>query len=474
VLDGGDFSSIQSRYLYGPGPDQVLAEDVSGTTRWFIGDHQGSVRKVLNDDGTQVDSLDYDAFGKQTTGSGSATSPRHRYTGQMFDTENDLAYFGHRFYDPKLGRFLNQDPAREGSNWYTYVRNNPVNATDPSGLAAFNPDAQTSYFGTIDSTYPNLLGSTGSQSVPTRMSGRYDPNIGWIPDGVDPSHMVARRKYEEFQNFNALYSDAVARSAGKISSAAVNALPWTEDVAITFLQLAGNWHHTNESMRQFIDAGGASKETEARWSFVSRKRSYWDQLRGQYPGTNDQQIVESERERTNLFRARNSAIWNGNQSVRAFGVVFPPTATLIIMAGELPVLVGRAARPRTGDVTKTEWAYQRPAEFKYPSDPELYTQAGEIATKGLRAGSYVYVRSTGGKIFVMPNYRPHLHPEVLGGARAASGAGELFVDESGTVTSINNASGTFKFTARSLSEVRESLVQQGLKVAPDALRPMQP
>jgi len=40
----------------------------------------------------------------------------------------------HRFYDPALGRFLTEDPARAGDNWYGYANNNPISNWDPSGL----------------------------------------------------------------------------------------------------------------------------------------------------------------------------------------------------------------------------------------------------------------------------------------------------------------------------------------------------
>ena len=41
---------------------------------------------------------------------------------------------GHRFYDSRIGRFISQDPAKSGNNWYAYAGNNPVNKTDPLGL----------------------------------------------------------------------------------------------------------------------------------------------------------------------------------------------------------------------------------------------------------------------------------------------------------------------------------------------------
>ena len=38
------------------------------------------------------------------------------------------------YYDPEIGRFLNEDPIRDGNNWYAYCGNNPVGFVDPSGL----------------------------------------------------------------------------------------------------------------------------------------------------------------------------------------------------------------------------------------------------------------------------------------------------------------------------------------------------
>lgn len=42
-------------------------------------------------------------------------------------------YFNARYYDPTTGRFLTEDPSRQGSNWYAYCGNNPINRVDLTG-----------------------------------------------------------------------------------------------------------------------------------------------------------------------------------------------------------------------------------------------------------------------------------------------------------------------------------------------------
>jgi RHS repeat-associated protein len=54
--------------------------------------------------------------------------------GHTRDQGTGLTYMRARWYDPALGRFISEDPARDGANWFAYCRNNPVNAVDPTGM----------------------------------------------------------------------------------------------------------------------------------------------------------------------------------------------------------------------------------------------------------------------------------------------------------------------------------------------------
>jgi RHS repeat-associated protein len=58
------------------------------------------------------------------------------FTGREWDTEIGLAYYRARYYDPKSGRFLSEDPIgfSGGFNFYEYVGGDPVNRRDPFGL----------------------------------------------------------------------------------------------------------------------------------------------------------------------------------------------------------------------------------------------------------------------------------------------------------------------------------------------------
>ena len=57
----------------------------------------------------------------------------YRYCGEYTDIETGYVYLRTRYYDSNLGRFISEDSAKDGYNWYVYCGNDPVNRVDPSG-----------------------------------------------------------------------------------------------------------------------------------------------------------------------------------------------------------------------------------------------------------------------------------------------------------------------------------------------------
>ncbi len=120
-------------YVYGPGG--TIIEDITGTTnRWYHADQLGSTRAITNSTGTVIATATYDTNGNQTGTTGTATTP-FGWTGQYTDTETGYTYLRARYYDPTTAQFFTRDPANATTrSAYAYANNNPLNATDPTGL----------------------------------------------------------------------------------------------------------------------------------------------------------------------------------------------------------------------------------------------------------------------------------------------------------------------------------------------------
>jgi RHS repeat-associated protein len=124
-------------YVHGPGIDEPLAKEISGSSTYYHADALGSVLKMTNAAGTVTHEYRYDAFGKIEAGS---TQGGHSFTGREWDSEIGLFYYRSRYYDPNIGRFISEDPIGllGGPNLYTMVWNNPVGYIDPTWLWGFS------------------------------------------------------------------------------------------------------------------------------------------------------------------------------------------------------------------------------------------------------------------------------------------------------------------------------------------------
>ena len=104
------------------------------TVTSYLKDYHGNVIGSADSTGR----LDYDAYGNQLQGD--APDP-FGYCGEYYDSETGLIYLRNRYYESSVGRFISEDPIKDGTNWYIYANNNPVMFVDPTGLIPSLEDA---------------------------------------------------------------------------------------------------------------------------------------------------------------------------------------------------------------------------------------------------------------------------------------------------------------------------------------------
>lgn len=124
--------------------------------QYVLKDHLGSINLITDMHGTVTEEMAFDPWGKrrkvdtweplplastQTQWYVTTKPPTTRgFTGHEMVDEMEIIHMNGRIYDPLLGRFLQADPMVQSPseiaslNRYSYVWNNPLNATDPTGF----------------------------------------------------------------------------------------------------------------------------------------------------------------------------------------------------------------------------------------------------------------------------------------------------------------------------------------------------
>lgn|GEM_PF-2324644 len=131
-------STATKHYYFG---GQLVAVKEGAALRYLHTDHLGSSSVPTDTSGASAGSQTYKPFGETRASSGTFGTDR-KFTGQRLDGTG-LYFYNARYYDAALGRFISPDPLiphrynPQAYNRYSYVFNNPLRYTDPTGYCPF-------------------------------------------------------------------------------------------------------------------------------------------------------------------------------------------------------------------------------------------------------------------------------------------------------------------------------------------------
>ena len=157
VTEDGSFTQ---RYVYDENSTRISAEYgyAAGTKRgeggenlqsdfaandvrkvWYRTSHLGSTLFAVDENGKVISHTIYDPWGNPLTETYTDTNfsgidNSNNYTGYTWDEVLDLYFAQNRFYDSADHRFTQEDPIKDGENWYAYCGNNPVLYLDYLGF----------------------------------------------------------------------------------------------------------------------------------------------------------------------------------------------------------------------------------------------------------------------------------------------------------------------------------------------------
>jgi RHS repeat-associated protein len=176
-----------SQSMQGAGGIGGLITSIQNNSSYFYCyDSNGNVGQLIDSmSGTIAAHYEYDPYGNITVESGAlAKENPFCYSSKYFDQETGLLYYGYRYYDSKIGRWISRDPIGEngGQNLYAFVKNDPINKIDIYGLSVDEDGVRSGRY-------------------------KYTCNCGWL----DKSH------YQDYsQKYNKIYAEMIKNRRGSV------------------------------------------------------------------------------------------------------------------------------------------------------------------------------------------------------------------------------------------------------------------
>lgn len=137
LLEYDDRGRTETRFVHGPGIDELLGFEnlAEGRFHHVCLDTASSPVAILDGAGLIEQVILRDEFGRETFQSMTGVWPILGSTGSPVDLETGLRHQRARYLDPRLGRFLSEDPAQHlaSLDLYSYLLGNPLQLADPSG-----------------------------------------------------------------------------------------------------------------------------------------------------------------------------------------------------------------------------------------------------------------------------------------------------------------------------------------------------
>ena len=222
----------------------------------YIKDSHGSVIRTADASGNAMQEAeyraDYDAFGNSYQGS---RNTPFGYCGEYVDSESGNVYLRNRYYNRSTGRFITEDPAQDGLNWYVYAGNNPVSFVDPLGWITEEEKmmyqrgelSQQAYDILMQMTTlwenANKLDDTASMEEIHNLTQKFREN-GYY--ATDVSYMANQTLWENGQKIDTILDIVYAKMAasmvmGKVNEAAIHMAAGTGIAILSWYNKVDNY-----------------------------------------------------------------------------------------------------------------------------------------------------------------------------------------------------------------------------------------